>query len=811
MQALVRRGDPGRRRVAVRALYEDGPALEELRAEGFDALALGGRGGLSPSLAWRLAREIRRLRPALVHGHEMHAALGAAMLANPGIPWVQTEHCSFEDGPSPARAAAMWRSFAPRIARVIAVSDATGESLVARVPSLRRRLATIPNGVDLGRFVDAETPARESGRAIEGRSGGPVVGCAARLVEQKGWDLFLEVAATMIAREGEMGGSTERSGDEGIRFLVAGDGPLRGELERLASAPELRGRVRFAGEVEDVGRFLRGLDLFLMTSRHEEMPTSLLEAMACGTPALAGAIPGGVERLESRFEELRGKDDDDGVTRTPLVVARDAKTLARAALGLLADPAARAERARLGRELAAEFDMGEIARRVEDEYEAVLSGSLRRTPSRSGHSAGQRGSREPMELVIVHPGPSPHVADWFDALSRRPDARLEVLYLMDRIPGRDVWDGARKPAAAVEGDPAATSSDAPTVRFLRAVRLSRAREFSVWNPELPALLRERAARGATFLLGGGYTLPSVANAMLSLNRLRARWYFLSEAPGYDPAAWKRIPRAWIARACLARCSGVLAHSPLAIEAYARLGVERARLHFLPYYMDVDEFRAIPRPRPGSISEFDVTGPDAIGADAGPEVRFLFFGRLIPVKGPDRAMRAFARAVERSARFERAPRISLTIAGEGPMRAELEREARRLPAGAVRFAGEVEWGDRVALLANHDVLLMPSRHDGFGMVAMEALAAGMPVVASRACGAPAAFVSPDHGRIVDGDDAEETASAMLDYVDADGAALRAASVEARRAVAEWTPDAGAARLLDLLGGGGGAGGGGGSLA
>jgi glycosyltransferase involved in cell wall biosynthesis len=98
----------------------------------------------------------------------------------------------------------------------------------------------------------------------------------------------------------------------------------------------------------------------------------------------------------------------------------------------------------------------------------------------------------------------------------------------------------------------------------------------------------------------------------------------------------------------------------------------------------------------------------------------FLGRLIDDKGVDLLIDALPE------------RATLLVGGEGPARASLERHA----AGrAVRFLGHVRGADKLTLLAAADALCIPSRVDGSPTVAMEALAAGLPIVATRAGGLP----------------------------------------------------------------------------
>jgi glycosyltransferase involved in cell wall biosynthesis len=98
----------------------------------------------------------------------------------------------------------------------------------------------------------------------------------------------------------------------------------------------------------------------------------------------------------------------------------------------------------------------------------------------------------------------------------------------------------------------------------------------------------------------------------------------------------------------------------------------------------------------------------------------FLGRLIHDKGADLAIDALPDGA------------TLLVAGDGPERASL---VRRAADRRVRFCGHVEGADKLALLAAADALVIPSRIDGAPTVALEALAAGLPIVATRAGGLP----------------------------------------------------------------------------
>jgi len=91
-----------------------------------------------------------------------------------------------------------------------------------------------------------------------------------------------------------------------LRFLIAGEGPLREDVERYLKEEDLEDRVRMVGwiEHEDLPRYLNDLRLVVIPSYTEGLPNVMLEAMACGTPVLAtdvGAIPDVIKEGETGF------------------------------------------------------------------------------------------------------------------------------------------------------------------------------------------------------------------------------------------------------------------------------------------------------------------------------------------------------------------------------------------------------------------------------------------------------------------------------------------------------------------------------
>ncbi len=140
------------------------------------------------------------------------------------------------------------------------------------------------------------------------------------------------------------------------------------------------------------------------------------------------------------------------------------------------------------------------------------------------------------------------------------------------------------------------------------------------------------------------------------------------------------------------------------------------------------------------------------------------GRLVRRKGQDTLVAAWPR-VRASV-----PDARLLIVGDGPLRDELAQAAADQPDGAVTLAGRVPWDELPAHHAAADVFAHPNRTrlagldaEGFGVIFLEAQAVGRPVIVGDSGGSPEALVPGESGVVVDGDDAEAVADAVIDML------------------------------------------------
>jgi glycosyltransferase involved in cell wall biosynthesis len=172
-------------------------------------------------------------------------------------------------------------------------------------------------------------------------------------------------------------------------------------------------------------------------------------------------------------------------------------------------------------------------------------------------------------------------------------------------------------------------------------------------------------------------------------------------------------------------------------------VERApadKVEVIPYGLDADAFTRTAHP---GFFRREIGAPDAqmVG----------FIGRLTRQKGIDVLLRAFAQ-VEKDH-----PAARLVLAGDGPDRPALAALARSLGLRRTAFLG---WRrDAADILADVDLLAIPSRWEGFGLVALEAMALGKPIVAARVSALPEIVVPEETGLLVSPEDPGALAAAI----------------------------------------------------
>jgi len=243
----------------------------------------------------RITRLLLREKPDIVHTHTAKAGmLGrvAAMLA--GVPVrVHTYHGNvfhgYFGGATTRLVIAAERMLNRFTTRVIAISESQAEELAQQFRVARReQIAIVRNGFDLGALADLDHERCEVRRGLQVNDEELLVVWAGRLVSIKNVPLLLEVIrlASRLPK---------------VKFLVAGDGPLRQEIVEASHA---WGNIHFVGWREDMKPILAASDIVMLTSRNEGTPAFLIEAMAAGKPFVSTAVGGVVDLARQPFKEI---------------------------------------------------------------------------------------------------------------------------------------------------------------------------------------------------------------------------------------------------------------------------------------------------------------------------------------------------------------------------------------------------------------------------------------------------------------------------------------------------------------------------
>ena len=294
--------------------------LRRRAAEGLDLIPLAPDHELDLKAGWKLSRALARLKPDIVHAHDPHgvamASVALSMLTStPAPPLVASRRVDFR---LKRNSFSRWKY--RQVALFIASSDAIRDLLIQDGVAANQ-VVTVHEGIDVDRMAGID--AANVHETFWLPHGAPVIGNVAALVAHKGQRHLVE-AMPLVIRE-----------VPDARLVILGEGELRTSLEHQVKHLRLEKHVVLGGFRADVLSFIKGFDLFVMSSETEGLGTSLLDAMAAGK-ACIGTRVGGIPEVI-----------DDGRTGL-LVPPHDAAALAGAIVKLLKDSALRTRMADAG-------------------------------------------------------------------------------------------------------------------------------------------------------------------------------------------------------------------------------------------------------------------------------------------------------------------------------------------------------------------------------------------------------------------------------------------------------------------------------
>jgi glycosyltransferase involved in cell wall biosynthesis len=349
-----------------------------------------------------------------------------------------------------------------------------------------------------------------------------------------------------------------------------------------------------------------------------------------------------------------------------------------------------------------------------------------------------------MRIVVVTHIASPYQAELFNTIAASEKIELRVVYLHRMSPTR-LW-------TATPPQHNAFYLDEESNLIKEAMTAASSADLVVFNyyAERPArfLINERAASGKP-------------------------WSFWGERPGFRKPEWVgRLFRQWMLSELHTSCAPIWGIGRFAVEGYQReFGSQRTFCN-LPYFSDLERFQP---------------GNGAQGHNDSERV-FLFSGSLIRRKGVDLLARAFVRLAQEL------PNVRLKLLGEGKMHGSLAQTLQPV-CDRVEFLGFKDWSELPEYYSAADVLCVPSRYDGWGLVVPEGLASGLPVIGTNRMGAAIEFIEDGHnGWLIPAGDETALYTALREAALMTPARLKELSQTARESISGHSLRQGAERFV-----------------
>lgn len=348
--------DPARFKLTFIASCARNPGFRQditrLQQAGIDVIEIPIVRPISP---WRDAVALKRLVAVLrgldchiVHTHASKSGLlgrlAARITHKPAV--VHTPHAFYfqgKHGLSRRLFRAMEQLTLPWTSRLVLLSPMQRDLALTELRARPDQCVVIENGIDAGLFTPASSPV-EARRSLGLPPDAPVLGTLTRFLPQKATDVLLPAWARVFQRL------------PACRGIIVGHEGDREAARALARRLGIDSRILWIERTSEPRAVYHAMDLFMLASRYEGMPYTLLEAMACALPVVATSIPGCIEVVEPGAGEL--------------VPLNDPAALADAARRLLQDPdraraAGRAAREIISRRFTRERFLAETARLYE--------------------------------------------------------------------------------------------------------------------------------------------------------------------------------------------------------------------------------------------------------------------------------------------------------------------------------------------------------------------------------------------------------------------------------------------------------------
>ncbi len=285
--------DKDKYQLIVGAFYDDGPVREKFERLDIETFLLGYPRTYDMRVLYPLIKKIRQLQPNIIHTHLLRAdlfgGLAGRITHTPVVSTIYAQGKYFR---------ANKRLLDPLIDKItyqlpnhfIAVCKSIREDLITRLHIPPEKITVIHTGIDIPRTDARQLDDIRRKYAIS--EGEKIILVPARLSYEKGIESFLYVVKIL----------TERG--TSARFMIAGDGPMKNELQALADELGIADRVEFLGFVEQIEALIKLAYAVVIPSYSEGLPNVALETFSAGTPLIASSVGGLIDLTEYNSEAV---------------------------------------------------------------------------------------------------------------------------------------------------------------------------------------------------------------------------------------------------------------------------------------------------------------------------------------------------------------------------------------------------------------------------------------------------------------------------------------------------------------------------
>ena len=523
-----------------------------------------------------------------------------------------------------------------------------------------------------------------------------------------------------------------------VRYLVGGTGEYSNFLKKRAEELGVSDLVIFTGFIpnEELCAHYQLCDIFVMPSQKEGFGIVFLEAMACGKPVIAGNLDGSVDALDGgRLGVLVNPNEGEEIQQAVISLLERSHPNR-----LLFDPTA------LHQEVVKTFGPEAFNRRVKEAFTPLLRAAgepALDSPITAQNGLSAESPTPRLRIVVLTQLTSPYQVEFFNAFTDLNDAELTVIYLTSQ-------DRSRKWKLENIRHNHIILSHAPELKD-EATRLLLTADITVFNY---------------------YTDLFALHALSRRARTGKPWVFWGERPGFLQIG---PPSLWFRRLVLHS----LHQSSVPIWGVGQFGIEGYRSEFgkehpysnMPYFSDLGRFLEIkPNEKPGR--------PRTL----------LYSGVLSKRKGADLLAKAFAKIAEEDST------VRLCIVGDGPEKSAMETTLASC-SDRVEWAGFQDWQDLPRFYSKGDIFCFPSRYDGWGLALVEALASGLPAIATDQTGSAIDLISHGHnGWLVKADDLNALVMAIRDALSVPADPFSEMKAAARQSVKDQSVKEGARKFI-----------------